>query len=184
MTRKVQIVRFWLFVALALAWMLLASDPSFALIPVLFFPGQAGCFCCAASVASCNCCDVGTTQLEYEVTITGISDLSTCSECATINDTFIVTQDPGSSCTWRYTFSPELCGLSFSSLRFFMSFFLDDLSVTIDNNGAFPSEQIVWFNGSAGMPLNCDFSSYSVPFSGVSGTDCTSDGSACSITTH
>lgn len=108
MTRKVQIVRFWLVCIAALACLCLIRDPAFALIPVLFFPGQAGCFCCAGA-ADCIACTVGTTHLTYEVVISGVADGS-CGDCESLNATYVVSQDvPISNCHFAYIFSPDIC---------------------------------------------------------------------------
>lgn len=108
MTRKVQIVRFWLFVALALTWMLLASDPSFGLIPVLFFPGQAGCFCCAGS----DCPSLCTVSLDQvTIVLAGVAN-GTCSNCTGFNGTYAILDHGPSIPCFGQTLDPLINSLA------------------------------------------------------------------------
>lgn len=118
--RRVTILRFWLF---ALAWiltLLLVPEAHWALWPVIFFPGQSGCFCCTAV---CTGCDSGTAPAQMQADVAGeVSD--GCSNCEAYNASWVMdfTQtaglpvcgggDPAGICYWVYRDSSTgpICG--------------------------------------------------------------------------
>lgn len=128
--RKVQIVRFWLLAIFAVAWAVLCRDPMWAIAPVAFFTGQAGCFCCAG--AACSACTSTPTQMEMVIiNLTTGTGPGECANCAALNGTYVLTQTVSAPCVYEYVLDPDVCtyGSLFVSLAVngFVVAYTDDL---------------------------------------------------------
>ncbi len=114
MQRQVRIVRFWSLIVMSLAFVLWHPEWSIMLPPLLYFPGQAGCFCCAG--CSCIRCESGTTPCSFQAVIQDVAD-GTCASCDFWNGTFALDEfaEVGIAgqavCQWTYSDSPP-CSLS------------------------------------------------------------------------
>src|SRR5262245_41742326 len=94
MNRKVQIVRFTLlcFAAMLAAWWW--PELWLGFIPIAFFPGESGCFCC---VGECTGCQSGTDTHQQQVVLPSTIINSGCSNCAAYRGTWVL--DPsGTDC--------------------------------------------------------------------------------------
>jgi len=103
---KVHLVRFWLFCLTVLGAMLVVPDAAW-LLPIAYFTGQAGCFCCD----SCDGCQTGTASGDLQIELDNITNHG-CSACIEYNATWIVAPDATAAfCTWIYEdTSIQVCG--------------------------------------------------------------------------
>lgn len=169
---KVHIVRFWVLAIFAVAWAVLCYDPTFAILPLAFFTGQANCFCCSGT---CSVCSTGTTPAEISVTLSGITNGS-CSDCTTLNDTFVVVRGSGTSCLWSYDIDPDIC-TDYKNVTVFL--FGTTITVSTGTDGLF--EHIDYYSDVGSAPFDCGFSAYDVPY--LSGAvRCSGASSTCEIT--
>lgn len=185
--RKVQILRWWLLAVFCLAAAVLFRDACWGLLPIAFFTGQAGCFCC---IDDCTNCTAGTRSDSMQVVISGVTDDS-CGDCEQLNDTFVCTYtgvggSPLFACTWEYIFDPDIC--TYTQMWIFLgSEFPVGLTFYVavaDTNPITTSEteSIVFKNTVGGTSVNCQFSSYSVAYNSRTGNDCVGASATCSVT--
>lgn len=123
MTRKVQLVRFWLLAIAAVLFAWLYRDPTLAIVPIAFFTGQAGCFCCPTSDCP-TLCAAGPDAVT--VVVAGFAN-GTCASCADYNGTYIISEHgPSIPCFGQtpdgfinnhlpWSLIPPTCGVSASA---------------------------------------------------------------------
>jgi hypothetical protein len=107
---KPRLLRFYL---LCLAALVLACAwPEWAVFlpPLLFFPGQSGCFCCAAD---CQGCVSGTASGQLQIDIDSINNNS-CGNCTAYNGTWVASRvSHATACLWEYEDTTiDICGAS------------------------------------------------------------------------
>lgn len=171
-----------LIVAAIIAWLVM-PDPCWGMLPVLYFTGQSGCFCC--TVPACGNCQSGTTSASYEITIAGIVD-DTCGDCESANATFVVAQT-ASPCIWSYLLDPDICAYTQVTMQVGVDLvsgvFIDVwISNTYPYTFPFPTEAVQWRqDGISGAPIDCQLSSFSVSLEGPVGTDCDGSAATCEV---
>jgi hypothetical protein len=174
---KPRLVRFYLLCLAALALACAYPEWAVCLPPLLFFPGQAGCFCCAPA-AACSKCS-GTTPSEYLVEIAGVVE-GTCGVCASLNASYVLafTSDSGGVCNWDLVVSPTICNID-SVFVDHSAFPFTGTTVSVSDSGA---------NGwgyakSRVFAFDCNTSAEDIPFSGVQGSPtCDATSSTCALT--
>lgn|GEM_PF-4430338 len=100
MAHRVRAVRFCLLMFAALAGMLYLPEMAFAIVPVAFFPGQAGCFCCASNPCPGVCSSF---PQSLTITFSGFVD-GNCSICENYDGTYVV-DGFETGCSRRYVFT-------------------------------------------------------------------------------
>lgn len=172
MQRKVQIVRFWLLCFAALVVACLWPHWAILLPPILFFPGQAGCFCCGSV---CPFCSSGTPS-QYEVAVALLAD-ELCTDCTDLNGTYVVTKK--FDCYWEYIIDPEVCTFD----RIFVNIQPTGGSVFVESRfeGITNSERFK-DSGTVGSSIDCLLSSYNLPPTSGIGTQCDNTGATCVVT--
>lgn len=176
MNRKVQFVRF---VLVCLAAALLGFWWPECWIFLAFFPGQAGCFCCAG--ATCARCQTDTTHVEYSLTMAGVLDGSCGPDCSFFNDTFVVSFDFGTgNCRWTYVVDPEVCSVGEIAL-FITSNAIPgfvDIEVSFDSAVRF----VETLAGDFLNRIDCDLSSQSVSVAANDLCDLLTTPATCTVT--
>ena len=108
MNRKIIFTRFWLLCIACLAAACYWPDATIGLMPIAYFTGQAGCFCCPAD---CTGCESGTANGQLQIDLDSIANHG-CTNCTLYNATWVVTRDTSfPNCTWTYDDSSiQVCG--------------------------------------------------------------------------
>lgn len=175
--RRVRTIRFWL-LAMGLAalgfW-----EPSLWLGVPLFFNACGPCNCAPRLCLSCS--PTSSTPLQIAVVISGMTN-DTCSDCGFYNDTFIASQlaAPGNPCFWEYLPDPNFCGTDPLTVNVVagLSGFIRVAFTTLAGS---PVVYFIDFHG--GAPVNCAFSSRSVPVSMIVGSaPCNNVSATCLLT--
>jgi hypothetical protein len=183
---KPRLVRFWLLCLAAVVLACAYPEWAICLPPLLFFPGQAGCFCCAGGCTGCN---VGTQPGSYQVVIAGVTD-DACGDCEQLNDTFVVTftGQSGSSnqCTYEYIFDPDICTYTQIWLFIFNEFPSGMVAecYAADTNPLETSEteNVKFRTVRGGASTDCQFSALDFSIKSRIGNDCTNSSATCTVT--
>lgn len=184
---KPRILRFWLLVIAAIVWAIVCRDPMWALCPILFFPGQSGCFCCGGI---CTNCDAGTFTASYEVTIAGVAD-DACGDCEQINDTFVLTYTeqagaPLFACTYEYIFDPDICTYTqlwlFIANEFPSGVVVECYAADTHPLNTSETENLKFRKVIGGTSTDCGFSALDLNIKSRVGDDCTNASATCTVT--
>jgi hypothetical protein len=109
-TTRARIVRGWLLcAATVVAWLAFPGWPWWAIIAPALPMFVSMCCCGGGCKITCPRCASSEGPCEFEVVIDGVAN-ATCTDCANVNTTFLVTflDVFGTSCRWRTPFT--LCG--------------------------------------------------------------------------
>lgn len=144
-----------------------------------------------SSEDSCGFCTDSLAPHTFQVVIAGVTN-STCTSCASLNATYILTFNAGVSCQWRLIFSPAVCvtpvcgafpGFNRISLTFIGGApGTINYSVVLNSTGG--ADQLVWQSASPiTYPVDCHaIAGISLPFLARVGTCCSGVGSTATIT--
>jgi hypothetical protein len=115
----------------------LCPEASLCCLPMFLFPS---CTCCGTPGTDCTHCDTGTAHGIYQIVITNMAN-GTCTDCASFNATWVVTQDLtfAPTCWFPLTISPAICtadrvqftiGGTFTSYEMYAGFYVSPSSPT------------------------------------------------------
>ena len=179
MDRRVAILRFWLWCVVALALMVWRPEPLWLAVP-LFFPGQAGCFCCAAA-GVCTYCSGSTYPPIIKLVVSGVVN-GTCSDCAAFNAEWLIPEfGSGANCNWLYDETDIPCDGPADNIQVVFSLVLGFVFAAVSFR--YSSTDEMGFSGSPGTnPTDCsDFTGNNSYTPGSGGTFCDATAATCSL---
>lgn len=132
--------------------------------------------CCCGCPCVCVNCQNGEAPCCWQVTISGVVDdtYGNCEDCADLDDTYTLAQDPDNSCRWYRSMCPGPCDEHMIELEVLQEYGDYFIRVTIGD--------YVWEkNYGADPPPCCGMKNESLPHV-TSSTTCDSSSSTCVIT--
>ena len=66
--------------------------------------GTRGSRCCCGGAVLCSNCDSGTTPSQVSISLSGVADCGACSNCTSMNGTYVLSQTAGNPCEWDYCY--------------------------------------------------------------------------------
>ena len=177
LTRLIPII-----VAAFACWVLgwLPAEMALGVLPMFLLPS---CLCCPTG-GQCAKCLNPTCHTSYQIVITGVTNGSSCSDCASLNGTFTATGTctAGVQCQWTST-SPTACSGNVNGINMSVIVALGPITVlSLTMNST--TTGIVWSDvvDAGGASVDCGFSAKNVPQSFGSSVFCDGSASTCTVT--
>jgi len=132
-------------------------------LPNRFSPG---CNCCGSGADDCVICNSGTTPANVIVTVPALTN-GTCSNCVSVGGNYNLPQNPYSAC--HYFLQPTTpCDHGTYATNMNVYIYSDRVEFSLSWGGS--SGQVLQWRQTHSGTINCDFSSYSLPFYTTWGT--------------